>query len=936
MERVNIPQSMEQLLKPIELQDYYKIAKFDLSLFVDDDDGRSTLKGIISGATSLFHHETIRRLALYYQIVLEKMSEDLDIMTSDCHILSPEEYNKIVYEWNETEQIYPFDKPVHKLFEEQVERTPDKLAVIYKEQLLNYQQLNEQANQLAHYLQSLGIKPETHVAISMDISIEMIIGLMGILKSGGAFVPFDPNLPKQRLQALLNETNVRFIITQSFLNEKFSDCNIICINLDHKNLFIEEKNTNIERCVSGNNLAYIMYTSGSTGHPKGVEIEHHSLTNLCVYCKNQFNLNIDETDRVSVYAKFGYDGFASEVFPYLIYGASLHIVPADIRYDPERLNNWMHQQQITTASLPTKMAEEFFNKPNETLRVIHTSGELLKKVHSNKYKIINNYGPTEGTILTTSYLIEKSENLLIGKPISNVKVYILNNNLYPNPIGVVGELYIGGVGLARGYLNSPELTKEKFIPNPFVTAEDLNENRNLKLYKTGDLARYLSDGNIEIIGRIDEQVKIRGYRIELPEIEQALSTYDGIFQSVVLAKERTLPQGNIKCLVAYYVSKQFINEDILRDHLSKYLPDYMIPISFVFMANLPLTRNGKLDKKRLPSPDFSIKDIPFIAPETDLERKMCFIWQTVLGINQVGVTDDFFRLGGDSISGMQLTARMNQSLKMNISISDIFSQKTILNIVNSCVGDRNKNPLIKKLHTKNHFLPIIYFVHPASSGCEVYQSLADLLDCQFQSIGVDNYNLNNKEKIDNLAEISNYYIQEINQLFPFSQEIFLCGWSLGGQIALEMAYKLEQKGFNKINVFLLDTVLYYDESLRDIIATFDNNPYEEFKNYLLRQNLDEQYVERMCEAYNAEVSISYNEISGRLINTKITLFKALEINNTFSDAHHLRLEKYKCLIEDNNIQKVSAQKIKVVTLDCHHGNIMKKANEIKKIILESV
>ncbi len=923
--------SMKPWLSPVNTHEHYKIAKFDLSLFIDDSE--TVLRGSINYAKGLYNPETIARMASHYHHLLSQVTDNADGNFNEYQVLTKTEYQTMVYDWNATDCDYAKDKTIHQLFEEQVERTPHNIAVVFEEEQLTYQELNERANQLAHHLQTLGIKPEIFVAISLEKSLELIIGLLAILKAGGAFVSIDPLLPKERIHFLLTETSAPLILTQSFLNEQFCDCSAVIINLDH-NIFKNEKSTNPIHSNHPYNLAYIMYTSGSTGKPKGVTIAHHSLTNLCVYCQNQYNLNIGPCDRVSVYANFGYDGFASEIFPYLIYGASLYIVPVEIRYEPKKISEWMHYHQITTASLPTKMAEEFLLNENNALRVLHTSGEIFKKASYKKYKIINNYGPTEGTILTTSYLLTDPEKILIGKPINNIAVHILDGNLTNTPIGIIGELYIGGAGLARGYLNKPELTAEKFIPNPFATAKDIDERKKLRLYKTGDLGRYLSDGNIEILGRIDDQVKIRGYRVELSEIERILATFEGLKECVVLVRDRLTKRSSNKYLVAYYVSQHDLKHDLLSAYLSKYLPDYMIPNIFVKIAAFPTATSGKLDKKSLPEPNFCLSTLEYRAPITYLEKKMCSIWQAVLGLERIGTADDFFRLGGNSILTIQLIAKMNKLLSVNLSVSDIFRYKNISNIIEALIINTKDNySLLNPLNIKNTSLPTIYFIHPAGLGSEVYEPLANLLDSHYQSIGIDNYNIYNNNKINNLSEIANYYLDQIFNLFSFSTDIYLCGWSLGGQIALEMAYHLEQKGFKKIKVYLLDTILHDDENLQCLMSKLDINELKSYrKKQMHAQGADESYIEKIFNAYDAEAAIANSSLSGILVYTNVCLFKASQINNDFNHKDYFKIEKYKCNLIDNNIQKIAKNRVQIEVLDCHHASIFDNVISISMII----
>jgi amino acid adenylation domain-containing protein len=513
--------------------------------------------------------------------------------------------HQLLFEWNQTQADYPKDKCIHQLFEEQVERSPDAIAVVFEEQQLTYGELNAKANQLAHYLQTLGVGSEVLVGVCVDRSIEMIIGILGILKAGGAYVPLDPTYPPERLAFMLEDSAVSVLLTQSHLNEQLPThlAQVVYLGKDWEDI-AQQREDNPTLAVTANNLAYVIYTSGSTGQPKGVLIEHQGVVNLVSW--HQCSFAISSTDRATQLASPAFDASVWEIWSCITAGASLYIVNEDIRVSPFQLRDWLVANAITISFLPTPLAESILSldwSKDTALRVLLTGGDRLKCYPTDiiPFQVVNNYGPTEKTVVTASTVVSvlsQTEQInvapAIGRPIANTQVYILDPHLQPVPIGVSGEIYIGGDGLARGYLNRPDLTTEKFIPNPF------SDEPNSRLYKTGDLARYLPDGNIEFLGRIDHQVKIRGFRIELGEIEAMLRQHPAVVEAVVIAKQ--YPTVDRKYLAAFIIitaHSKAISRSDFRSFLKEKLPDYMIPGVFITLDSLPLTLNGKVDRQAL-------------------------------------------------------------------------------------------------------------------------------------------------------------------------------------------------------------------------------------------------------------------------------------------------------------------------------------------------
>ena len=606
---------------------------------------------------------------------------------------------------NATDKEYPKEKTIHKLFEEQVERTPDNIAVVYEGIELTYKELNERANQLANYIrEKYVINPDTLIALCLERSEYMLIAILAVLKAGGAYVPLDFSYPDERIKYILEDTGVELVlITKAYekristLSRKKNIANFLVINSLWKQIK-KQSLINLTIEVTSANLVYVLYTSGTTGFPKGVMINHISVVNLLFQdgLENKF----DSNKQGVLWTNITFDVSVYEIFSVLLNGSTLHVLSSFVREDLFKFLSYVESKEINYAYIPPYFVGEFNKIQNCKLELVLLGVDKIKfsdvsQITSNKsIKILNGYGPTESTVFCSKYIYSKKDahfgKLPIGFPISNTKCYVLNSNLTSLPVGAIGELYIGGVGLARGYLNRPDLTAEKFIANPFRTKEELDQGRNGRLYKTGDLVRWLPDGNLEYIGRNDFQVKIKGYRIELGEIESVLASYEGIKQSVVLAKEhKNLDTNNKKevsgrhlDLVGYYVSENRLDEEAILDYLRNKLPEYMVPSILVYLEKFPLTVNGKLDRKALPDPEF-VNTESYVAPQNELEKNLCQIWAKVLGlsVDKIGVQDNFFKLGGNSILAIKLIAKINEELNSDIQYLTIFERNTIKKLI---------------------------------------------------------------------------------------------------------------------------------------------------------------------------------------------------------------------------------------------------------------
>jgi amino acid adenylation domain-containing protein len=581
---------------------------------------------------------------------------------------------------NGTGRLYPRDKFVPQLVAAQAAATPDALAVVAGDRQLTYRELDTRSNQLARHLRSLGVGPDVVVALCLKRSIASIVGALGILKAGGGYLPLDPAYPTERLAFLLNDARVSVLVTAQSAKDQLPMglWKVVGLDAEGRHPAAQPQEPPVLD-LRPKNLAYVIYTSGSTGQPKGVEITHGGLLNLALW--HQCAFAVTPADRASHLAAVGFDAAAWELWPYLTVGASVHLPDDSIRYEPEALRDWLVAQRINIAFVPTPMAERMITLewPSQiALRVMLTGADVLHHYPSPKlpFLLVNNYGPTECTVVATSgpVLPDKRPDRLptIGRPIANVQIYILDEKKRQVPLGTSGELYIGGAGLARGYRNRPDLTAERFLRNPF------SSEPGARLYKTGDLAQYLANGQIAFLGRVDDQIKIRGYRIEPNEVVAVLDNHPAVQESVVVARE--FGPGD-KRLVAYVVSAPKVTATAsgLQNFLRARLPDYMVPATFVRLDALPLKSSGKVDRASLPAPNSTntLRDDTFVAPRTPTEQKLAEILAPLLGLEQVGVQDNFFMLGGHSLLGTQLIARVRDTFKIELTLRSLFDAPTI-------------------------------------------------------------------------------------------------------------------------------------------------------------------------------------------------------------------------------------------------------------------
>jgi amino acid adenylation domain-containing protein len=642
--------------------------------------------------SNYFSQETIQRLAKNFQTLLINIFSNPNIAISKLEIISNVERQKLLVDFNQTKADYQRDKCIHQLFEEQVEKTPDAVAVVFVDaqsaayrrvnEAITYQQLNLKANQLAHYLQKLGVKSEVLVGIYVERNIKFIISLLAVLKAGGAYLPLDPSLPQEALQFRLQDAQAAVLIREKGIGDGEDLLDITEVNLENDWEIISQESTeNLVNNIQPENLVYIIYTSGSTGKPKGVAVEHQQLLNYLygILPKLQLPTNASYASVSTFAADLG----NTIIFPCLSSGGCLHIISWERASDPAALADYFRRYpidclKIVPSHLAALLSSEYWEIIPRQLLIL--GGEaadwnLIEKIAKNapNCRVINHYGPTETTVGVLTYdvgeKIEKTGTVPIGKPIANTQVYVLDTNLQPVPLGVAGELYIGGESLARGYINCPELTREKFINCQLTDSQQ-------RLYKTGDRVRYLSNGNLEFLGRFDDQVKIRGYRIELGEISTALSQHPAVKENVVIAREETSTE---KGLIAYIVPTSHAASDHdFCNFLKAKLPEYMIPASFVILKSLPLTTNGKLDRHALPAPEEIVsRETNFLAPRTPVEEVLAGIWGQLLGVAQVSINDNFFELGGHSLLATQVISRIRTTFNVEIPLPQLFESANL-------------------------------------------------------------------------------------------------------------------------------------------------------------------------------------------------------------------------------------------------------------------
>lgn len=794
-------------------------SKIDLALSVVEQE--EELRGAFEYNADLFDDATIERMFGHFETLLQGIVVNPERRLSELPMFTEGERHRILIEWNDTQRDYPKDKCIHQLFEAQVERTPDSIAVVFEDKQLTYRKLNARANQVAHYLKKRGVGAEVLVGICIERSLEMVVTLLGVLKAGGAYVPLDPTYPRERLAFMLEDTQAPVLLTLGRLAERLPDGRreVICLDTDWNTIAQESEETPTS-AATAENLAYVIYTSGSTGKPKGVMIHHRGLANYLLWAGQYYRMA--EGAGALVHSPIGFDLTITTLFAPLLVGQRVVLLPEGVGIE-ELAGALSAGRDFTLVKITPTHLEALAHVLSDQdlagrVRVLVVGGEMLRwehisawRTHAPATRIINEYGPTETVVGCCIYEVTEesvqSGSVPIGRAIDNMEMDLLGPDLQPVPAGEIGELYIGGVALARGYLNQPQTTQEKFIQHR------LNGGPGSRLYKTGDLARYLADGNLEFLGRTDHQVKVRGYRIELGEIEVALAQHSAVRDCVVVAREESSgPSTALRTgtrLVGYVVGKNGAAPQVnqLRSFLQERLPSYMVPSAFVVLDAFPLTVNGKIDRDALPSRDQ--QHVPetigeFAHPRDSLERELAEIWEKVLTVKRVGIRDNIFDLGGNSIQIVRLIAQIEKNLHVNLPLSAVFQAPTIEQFALLVRQKREPSSLESLLltsQTSGHRPPLFSY----GGSVELARYLGSDQPCYLLQFP----GFNGHPAPATIEEMARNRIEEIRGIQPHGP-YFLAGFSFGGLVMFEIAQQLQQQAEPIALLVLIDPTLPND------------------------------------------------------------------------------------------------------------------------------
>jgi amino acid adenylation domain-containing protein len=772
-------------------------SEFSLDLY------SSEVKLHLNGDAGRLSVEQLEAIGRYYRRALEAMALDPSGRYDFASLLPGAERQKLLVEFNATARDYPLQSCIHTLFEEQAARTPDAIALIFEDQQLTYQQLNERSNQLAHYLLKQGVSTETLVGILCERSLEMIVALLATLKAGGAYVPLDPAYPQERISFMLQDAAIEVLLTQQHLSASLPSSRLRAVCLDSgREAIAKESRENPVTGVQPENLVYVIYTSGSTGQPKGAMLAHRNILNCLRWMQETYGLTA--ADRFLQKNSLNFDPSVWEIFWPLCVGASIVIARPGMQQDTAYLLEAIVEHEISAIyfvpSLLGLFVEELAGRETPSLKYVLCGGESLPVemlqgfFASTGAELHHSYGPTETSIAVTEWTARRDESprvVPIGRPLANTQVYVLDERMEPVPHGVAGELYAGGTCVGRGYLHRPELTAERFIPDPF------GEDAGARLYRTGDRVRYRADGNVEFLGRVDHQVKIRGYRIEPGEIEAALRAHPSVRESLSLL--RADGRGG-KQLVAYVVRQpgQNVTTADLRGHLKQRLPEYMIPSAFVMLEELPLMTNGKVDRKRLPAPEQNSAELEeeFAGPRDMLEFRLAQLWEEVLDLHPVGIRHSFFELGGHSILAVRLMAKVRKAFDCHLPVATLFEAGTIERLASVIRRERahaHSSASLVAIQSSGAGRPF-FCVHPVGGSVICYASLARRLGSHhpvyaLQSRGIESEH----QPLKTVEEMAASYLAEVREV-QAEGPYLLGGWSMGGVIAFEMARQLSAEG----------------------------------------------------------------------------------------------------------------------------------------------
>jgi amino acid adenylation domain-containing protein len=802
-------------------------ARLDLALEMREAEG--CLEAHLDYCADLFGRSTIERLARHWETLLTGIVSDSACRVSQLPLLPPWEREQLLVEWNGSSSAVSADQCIHQMFEMQVQKTPDAVALVFGPQRLSYRELNSRANQLARYLRRRGVGPDDLVAIYMDRSLEMIVAILGILKAGGAYLPIDLAYPPDRLAFMLQDSDAKILITQEGLCAQLPPhaAEMICLDRDWQRIGAENA-VNLPCVTAPHNLAHVIYTSGSTGRPKGVPIAHANVVRLFSATEAWFHFGPD--DVWSLFHSYAFDVSVCELWGGLLYGGRVVIVPYQTSRSPEAFYELLCREQVsilnqTPSAFSSLIAAEQQAGPNGqlALRLVMLGGEPLNpqslkpwfEVHGDRQpQLFDVYGPTETTVLVTCYPLSRADLerpmcIPIGRPLADIRVYVRDPYGNLAPVGVPGELCIGGPGVARGYLNRPDLTVEKFVPDPYV------DRPGARLYKTGDLVRWLPEGNLEFLGRLDQQVKIRGFRIELGEIESCLRRHPAIRDAAVVAREE--PPGD-KRLVAYVVAKdgQTPAATEMRSHLKQELPEFMVPAAFVTLKTLPLTPNGKVDRRALPAPDAGRPELEhaYAAPRKRVEVVLARIWAAILGLERVGIHDNFFELGGNSLLAAHMVDRVQKTLHKPVPVATIFRAPTIAELARQVASDDDDAfDLLEPIRPAGNEAVVLAF------GGGLMEHLPDIVPFGHPLYWCSPEHMDGKRtRFAEIEDLAAHYCRQIAAA-TLAGPYVLCGFSFGGLVAFETARQLYQREGASTLLFLVEPSLpnFYGKRFRSTI-----------------------------------------------------------------------------------------------------------------------
>ncbi len=867
------------------------ISVFDLTLLaVHEGD---TLNLTIEYPTNLFKRKTIERMGVHFRQLLQAAIARPEDKIAELPILGSSERAQILNDWNTTD--FEYDKTVclHQLFEEQVTKTPASIAAIFGEVEISYRELDKRANRLANHLQMLGAQSDALIGICLERSLEMLVALLGVLKSGAAYVPLDPAYPADRIAYVLSDAKSPILVTQQSLLDSLDEmpAKVVCIDRDSQSIE-KSSSTRPEPSSGSHNLAYVIYTSGSTGRPKGVQIEHQAVVNFLESMGKEPGLN--QRDILLAVTTLSFDIAVLELYLPLLKGAKVVVAPRETAIDAEAIQRAIEKYNITIMQATPatwRMLIQNGWQGSKNLKILcggeAMPSDLAEKLLFRCSELWNMYGPTETTVWSTCCRVESFEDIHIGRPIGNTQLYILDQTLQPTPIGVPGELMIGGDGLARGYFQRLELTEEKFIPNPFRKGE--------KIYRTGDLAKYRPDGIVECLGRVDFQVKIRGFRIELEEIETVLSQQSGIKQAVVIARE-DIPGD--KRLVAYVQAdtSSKLNPDELRGALRSKLPEYMVPATLVTMDTLPLTPNGKVDRKALPEPEQTETRIPdgdFHPPQGEKEKKLADIMQSLLRVSQVGRNDNFFDLGGHSIIAVSLFNKIEQIFGKRLQLATLFRSGTVKLLAIELEKDD------ERLEEWSSLVPIqpqgsksrFFCVHGAGGNVLFYRILSQKMGDNYPFYGLQSQGQDTKtQPLTTIEEMARKYVEEIKSIQP-TGPYHLGGYCLGGTIAYEMAQILRKEGQEVALLALLDTYNFSLMKERNLVSFLLQKTWFHIGNFIkVPFSMWPSYLSSKIQVgKDGEFSLLF----GNMTNVFKKKSRVKSIHDSIHQINHMAAMKYK-------------------------------------------